>query len=199
MTDEKTNEFAFDGGSKESFRERLKMLIGERSIRAAARCWGLSFSTLNNYLNKGTEPSFTAIRSIAYKEQISLDWLAFGSDDELSNNLKTRSGKTGIDDNDGKLMTAWLMVLDSLDAQEAQAILRIIHRKGIEGVISACMKTDTANENNITSNIEKALLELPPEEQERLMALHEAKKGAIPEECAVENVETLDSKNSGAA
>ncbi|MGL9774670.1 MAG: hypothetical protein ACR5LG_13970 [Sodalis sp. (in: enterobacteria)] len=106
-----------------------------------------------------------------YKEQISLDWLAFESYEELSNNLKTRSRKTGIDNNNGKLMTAWLMVLDSLDAQEAQAILRIIHRKGIEGVISACMKTDTTNKNNITNNVERALLELPPEEQDRLIGL----------------------------
>ncbi|MFT4465793.1 MAG: hypothetical protein ACMX3H_15535 [Sodalis sp. (in: enterobacteria)] len=61
------------------------------------------------------------------------------------------------------------------------------------------MKTDTTNENNITSNVERALLELPPEEQERLMALHEAKKRAAPQENQIEDVTSLGYKKSGIA
>ncbi|MEN3259880.1 transcriptional regulator [Sodalis endosymbiont of Spalangia cameroni] len=193
MSDEKTEAFALDGGSKESFRERLKMLIGDRSIRAAARGWGLSFSTLNNYLNKGTEPSFTVIRNIAHKEQISLDWLAFGSSSETPHNATTNSGNRGVAEENGKLVAAWLMVLDSLEVQEAETILKIIHRKGIEWVISACNKTEIIHKD-VASHVEKALLALPVAEQERLMALHEAKKGASPEECEIDDVAGITCK-----
>ena len=48
MATGKANEIAFDEGRKESFIKRLKSLVGNRSIRAAAKDWGLSFSTLNN-------------------------------------------------------------------------------------------------------------------------------------------------------
>ncbi|MGL9772952.1 MAG: hypothetical protein ACR5LG_00725 [Sodalis sp. (in: enterobacteria)] len=58
---------------------RLKQLTGNRSVRAAATEWGLSFSTLHNYLTRGTEPSFTVVQGIVYKKHVSLDWLAFGS------------------------------------------------------------------------------------------------------------------------
>ncbi|SQD03496.1 repressor protein [Escherichia coli] len=47
--------------TKESIPERLRELIGKRSVRAAAKDWGLSFSTLNNYLTRGTEPSLSVL------------------------------------------------------------------------------------------------------------------------------------------
>ncbi|MGL9773784.1 MAG: helix-turn-helix domain-containing protein [Sodalis sp. (in: enterobacteria)] len=79
MRKKKTSNFAFDMDGKENFVGRLKQLMGNRSARAAASEWGLSFSTLHNYLTRGTEPSFTVVQGIAYKEHVSLDWLAFGS------------------------------------------------------------------------------------------------------------------------
>ncbi|MBJ3693618.1 hypothetical protein JGC73_25500, partial [Salmonella enterica subsp. enterica serovar Typhimurium] len=68
----KANEFAFDEERKENFIKRLKALVGTRSVRAAAKDWGLSFSTLNNYLSRGTEPSFIAMQAIAAKEHVTL-------------------------------------------------------------------------------------------------------------------------------
>lgn len=50
--------FSFVDRGKESFRERLVKLIGNRSVRTAASDWGIPPSTLNNYIHKGTEPSF---------------------------------------------------------------------------------------------------------------------------------------------
>ncbi|MGL9773972.1 MAG: hypothetical protein ACR5LG_08790 [Sodalis sp. (in: enterobacteria)] len=48
-------------------------------------------------------------------------------------------------------------------------------------------------------NLDSLLLQLPKEEKERLIALHEAKKGAVSEECAVADVVSLNCKKSGAA
>ena len=55
MATGKANEIAFDEGRKESFIKRLKSLVGNRSVRAAAKDWGLSFSTI--YL-EGLNPLF---------------------------------------------------------------------------------------------------------------------------------------------
>lgn len=176
MISSKAKEFTFEAEGKEELKERLRELVGTRSVRAAARDWGLSFSTLNNYLTKSTEPAFTAMQKIAYKEQVSLDWLAYGSVsttttathhslDEVAKEHKAK----------GKLTSAWLAVLDSLDENEAQALLRVIHKKGVDGIVQVA----TANSLDIE------LLQLPTEEKERLMALHEAKKGAS--ESCVEN------------
>ncbi|EAB5691630.1 XRE family transcriptional regulator [Salmonella enterica subsp. enterica] len=78
---QKENEFAIHGSGKENLAIRLRLLIDKhKSARAAAKAWGLSFSTLNNYLNRGTEPAFNVMQAIAIRESVSLDWLAFGVD-----------------------------------------------------------------------------------------------------------------------
>ncbi|MCZ5321409.1 XRE family transcriptional regulator [Escherichia coli] len=41
---------------------------------------GNSPSTLNNYIHKGTEPSFKIACLISDKEQVSLNWLAYGKE-----------------------------------------------------------------------------------------------------------------------
>ncbi|EHT3198995.1 helix-turn-helix domain-containing protein, partial [Escherichia coli] len=72
--------FSFVDRGKESFRERLVKLIGNRSVRTAASDWGIPPSTLNNYIHKGTEPSFKIACLISDKEQVSLNWLAYGEE-----------------------------------------------------------------------------------------------------------------------
>lgn len=195
----KESEFAFVDDGKESFRERLKKLIGTRSIRGAARQWGLSFSTLNNYLNKGTEPSFSAIRRIAHVEQVSLDWLAFGAEVNLcSKNLIHEEHNDHAPSSDNKLTAAWFMVLESTEPEEALKLIKLIHRKGIERVIEEApgKGSSQATQHEFTE-LERALLQLPTEEQERLMALHEAKKGAS-EECGVTGPQSLTDKHKRA-
>ncbi|MFV8875370.1 transcriptional regulator [Serratia fonticola] len=170
MVNRKTKEFAFEVEGKEKLKERLRQLVGTRSVRAAARDWGLSFSTLNNYLTKNTEPSFSAIKNIANKEQVSLDWIAYGSAVGAAPTIKHSSDESpqGQEIAD-KLTSAWLAILDSLDEGEAQALLRVIHKKGVDGIVEMA----TAN------SLDMELLQLPVEEKERLMALHEAQKGAF--------------------
>lgn len=43
MNKQTTTSLSFPGGRKESIAERLKRLIGSRSVRAAARDWGFHF------------------------------------------------------------------------------------------------------------------------------------------------------------
>lgn len=61
-----------------SLAERLRYLIGRRSTRAAAKAWQLSYSTLNNYITRGTEPSLSVAAKIAELEGVTIEWLAWG-------------------------------------------------------------------------------------------------------------------------
>lgn len=125
--------------SKETLVDRIQTLIKGRSIRAVSLAWGLPYSTLNNYLNKGTDPSFKAIQVIAEAENVSLDWLAFGSNEsELEPPVDTpKYNKTSP-----VIRNAWDMVYESLSEHEINELLKVIHRKGIEGILQIT-KTDS--------------------------------------------------------
>lgn len=163
----KENEFAFHANSKENFRDRLEILIGDRSIRAAAAAWSLPTSTINNYLNKGTEPALKVVMQIANAEGVSLEWLATGLDKAHS---ATNSPKTPPLD---PMRDMWGLIFDTIGRQEAEKLIRAIHQLGVQGILTAI---------DSTGSLDVALTSLPQEEKERLMALHNAKKGAS-EEC----------------
>jgi len=127
-------EVSFADDEKESFKQRLQQLIGHRSVRAAARDWGLSVSTLNNYLTKGTEPALKVVQVVAKKEHVSLDWLANGIESSVQASPPPTTTQSIQSEN--HLRNKWLMVLDSLDEPDALALIKAIHRKGVEGLLS---------------------------------------------------------------
>ncbi|WP_428240649.1 helix-turn-helix domain-containing protein [Gynuella sp.] len=60
-----------------SFAQRLKKLIGERTVSAFARQVGMNESLIRKYLS-GSEPSISKAAQIADKTNSSLYWLATG-------------------------------------------------------------------------------------------------------------------------
>ncbi|MGL9773630.1 MAG: hypothetical protein ACR5LG_06030 [Sodalis sp. (in: enterobacteria)] len=188
----KTSNFAFDMDGKENFVARLKQLIGNRSARAAATEWGLSFSTLHNYLTRGTEPSYTVVQSITYKEHVSLDWLAFSL---LCTQKEVASTSEILSINEESLIedpleATWHMIYKSLNKKDLEALIMPAFARRAKGVLALSGRKD---------DLDSLLLQLPKEEKERLIALHEAKKEAVSEECAVADVASLNCKKSGAA
>ncbi|EGT5658509.1 helix-turn-helix transcriptional regulator [Citrobacter braakii] len=131
MTDRKTDELDIDGVGKTSIADRLRELIGKRSVRQAAVDWGLSFSTLNNYLTRGTEPSLNVAIKIAKVERVRVEWLATGQGQTAAD----ESGNA-VDKSDGPTEDIWSAVYASLTNEERSALIRLIHRKGIEGILS---------------------------------------------------------------
>lgn len=170
MTNQKTTELSFGLEEKQSFKARLKQLIGHRSIRAAATAWGLSYSTLNNYIAKGTEPSFFVMALVAHKENASLEWLAYGSGAPYKN--RCAGGNESNELTATPLEVAWGMIFKSLNTDDVTALISLLMREGAKGVLALSVKNDDVN---------RLFLDLPSEEKERLMALHEAKKGASQE------------------
>ncbi|CDL79520.1 hypothetical protein [Xenorhabdus cabanillasii] len=137
MQRKKTDKLSFQQDSKESFKSRLLTLIGNRSVRAAATDWGLPYSTLNNYLTKETDPSFKAMQMVAEAEEVSLDWLATGNNRSI---LRPENKEERREDNT-VLRHTWNMVFDALNPRDINKLLRVIHRKGVEGVLSMTQTT----------------------------------------------------------
>ncbi|EBX7467610.1 hypothetical protein DS565_15775 [Salmonella enterica subsp. enterica serovar Bareilly] len=184
MVYRKENKLSFDEARKENFIARLKQLIGNRSIRAAAKAWGLSFSTLNNYITRGTEPSFIAMQAIASVEGISLDWLAFGKNDSNKNQPPSKqemaitnkeSNTPPVDDKDF-LRSSWTSAFEFMGKTEAESLLKIIINGGARGLIKLAEHE---------AGLDEVYALLTPDLKERaieLISAHiEAKKGASEE------------------
>ncbi|MEQ1966300.1 hypothetical protein ABLA30_04450 [Xenorhabdus nematophila] len=132
MQRKKTDELSFRQGTKESIKSRLLTLIGNRSVRAAATDWGLPYSTLNNYLTKETDPSFKAMQMVANAEGISLDWLATGGNCSILRPEKEEAKR----EDDDILRHTWNMVFDALNSDDINKLLKLIHRRGVEGLLT---------------------------------------------------------------
>jgi len=123
------------------------MLIGERSVRAAANDWGIPFSTLNNYLTKDTDPALSNVQSIAYMEQVSLDWLVNGSSGRVSK--PSHEAASSNETSTSPLQPIWLSMLDAMSNDDALALVRLVHRKGIERLLAL-----TEDNSDVVSSIE---------------------------------------------
>lgn len=130
---------------------RLLSLIGERSKREAARVWGINYSTLKNLLTRGSTPKADLLAQIAHHENVSISWLISG--DEMDPK-EPGTGEYEIPDdvqycaNESAVLPSgltaqqqsWLMILDALEPDEVQKILRYFHRKGIDQILAESEK-----------------------------------------------------------
>lgn len=83
MSKQTSDDFSFSQGRKESIQDRIKQLIGTRSLRKATSDWGLPYSTINNYFEKGTTPGLNVVATIAKLENVSLEWLVYGENKNI--------------------------------------------------------------------------------------------------------------------
>ena len=65
--------------SPDCFRDRLKLAIGDHSIRSIAAKIGLSPSVIHQYLSGKSEPTRKALIAIADGTATSIEWLVIGS------------------------------------------------------------------------------------------------------------------------
>ena len=149
-------------GHKESLADRLRFLIGNRSTRAAAKSWRLSYSTLNNYINRGTEPSLSIAAQIAELEGVSVEWLAWGERTAQAVPLVLEQSvahypSTSPTAND-PLQFAWYVVFSSLDRSEQEALLKLIHTEGVKGIL---------HDVQLRSAVAEKLATLTPAEREQ--------------------------------
>lgn len=128
---------------------RLLSLIGSRSKREAARVWGINYSTLKNLLTRGSTPKADLLAQIAHHENVSIGWLISGEgmDPKISTNREHDipeyteqphfAHKANIQPSDlTAQQQSWLMILDALEPDEVQKLLRYFHRKGIDQILA---------------------------------------------------------------
>ncbi|MDA8510946.1 hypothetical protein [Citrobacter sp. Igbk 14] len=208
MQEHKNKKLSLESLEKESISERLRVLIGSRTVRAAAEEWGLPFSTLNNYLTRGTEPSLNVALRIAKIENVPVEWLAEGiifveevhrgsSVENLQNRL-IEEGYEGVSlaftgtpatSIDGAISSAWSLIFDSLDAEERYELVHLFFRIGARGVLQ--------NLKGLEAN-DKTWSNLSESEKERLIRLHEQLKKGPPEDDSSVAEADLSSKNQKA-
>ncbi|HBA5295217.1 TPA: bacteriophage CI repressor [Escherichia coli] len=124
--------FSFVDQGKESFRERLVKLIGNRSVRTAASDWGIPPSTLNNYIHKGTEPSFKIACLISDKEQVSLNWLAYGEETTAKEGSLSNQTAQPSPDITNELVNE---LLKRASTEDKERLISAICDMGIKGIL----------------------------------------------------------------
>lgn len=152
----------FAGQEKETVRDRLLVLIGGRSARKAALDWGISYSTLNNYLTRNTQPSLNVAYDICSIEGVSLEWFAGGECEMFKvakpcepNKLENHPISTSNIEGLSELQKKWLSIFNYLTDDEAQNLIRLFHRKGIETAIQQLLAPN--NDSGIDSTVKAAL------------------------------------------
>lgn len=185
----KERELSLEADGKESIADRLRKLIGTRTVRAAANDWGLAFSTLNNYLTRGTEPSLNVAIKIANLEGVTAEWIATGVEAGSKGEniqLGQSSSLSAFEIEQDELVSAmWEMALSSINTGQRAAILNLFFKAG-----SASLSEDV--------DINAALLNLPIDEKQRLLRLHEQlKKGSLEADRGIAEVD-LERKNTKA-
>ncbi|EEC7727399.1 bacteriophage CI repressor [Escherichia coli] len=123
--------FAFVEEGKESIQDRIKQLIGGRSMRQAAMDWGLSYSTLNNYFEKGTTPGLKVVKDICRVENVSLEWLILGTGTTQSTPTQEITQPT-IEDAEGKNYQTISAIWSSLEPVELEKLSKKLGRKGAD-------------------------------------------------------------------
>jgi hypothetical protein len=119
----KGKSLSLPGDSKESISDRLRELIGNRSVRAAAKDWGLSFSTLNNYLTRGTEPSLSVALQIATVEGVTIEWICGLNVDPY----RDHSDSESLHDENKKLI---MNIINALDAKDIERLSKTLALNG---------------------------------------------------------------------
>ena len=128
---------SFPQEEKETFADRLRDLIGARSIRNVAKEWDVSFSTLNNYLTRGTEPTLKNAVQISKRAHVDLNWLATGqgapsiAQTDFSSTVVEAPQTVEVDE----IANVWNSILKALTREEATALINTIHRKGIYSLL----------------------------------------------------------------
>lgn len=152
----KSTAASIQGKEKETFKDRLLALIGNRSVRQASADWGLPYSTLNNYLTRNTTPTLNVVIDISQIEKVSIDWLAYGGIEMCKNTEESEVTEQN------QLKDKWLMILESIDTTDAEALIRAIHRKGVEGLLnkeSHAAIEDMIDSLNIRATLKQAIKE----------------------------------------
>jgi transcriptional regulator with XRE-family HTH domain len=148
------------------FPERLKEAMARAHIPSnnqLAKLTELSEATIRKYLKGETYPTLDRLALLADACSCSLAWLASGEGKGDMDTIKTNEGFGKINE---KKDSEFENILSYLTDEQREKLLKVIYTQGIATIL------------RLDDSLGTQLLALPDEEKERLLTLHEAKKGA---------------------
>lgn len=167
------------------FPDRLKEAMkaaGIPSNNQLAKSTELSEATIRKYLKGETYPTLDRLALLADACGCSLSWLASGDGDtECGMINKTEN----LEYNNEPRASEIENVLSYLTNEQRVKFLKVIYTKGVTAILS------------LDDAFDSQFLALPDSEKERLLALHEAKKGA-PEGSEVTEQHSPDNEHKRA-
>ncbi|EJJ7183236.1 XRE family transcriptional regulator [Salmonella enterica] len=203
MSGKNGENFSFLDQGKESIQDRLKSLMKGRSLRKVSQDWGYPYSTLNNYFTKGTMPAVDVLVSVAQKEQVPLNWLILGLDEEgqsLSIPHKEQPQQPQQPQQDtsctGGGAQTLIAIWESLEPEEKLHVSKQLGRKGAE-VLTQLLDDDNLCLMKLTGEKREAallLVEMEPERAREILS-------KMREHGGLENPENhqVNPKRAGAA
>ncbi|EFE0378187.1 bacteriophage CI repressor [Escherichia coli] len=132
MSKQIADDFSFSQDRKESIQDRIKQLIGTRSLRKATSDWGLPYSTINNYFEKGTTPGLNVVATIAKLENVSLEWLVYGENRSVPMVEKSRVTTEDVNRPDTSIVDE---ILRRAAPEDRERLIDMLCCIGIKGVL----------------------------------------------------------------
>ncbi|EPP0273275.1 helix-turn-helix domain-containing protein [Salmonella enterica subsp. enterica] len=155
--------FSFPTNGKESIQERIKQLVGTRSLRKAAQTWGLPYSTINNYFEKNTMPGLNVVATIAKVENVPLEWLVYGEGEptEAPQHVSIQP-QSPLCHGDNDLVIEFLRRANEDDKQK---LINTLCEIGIKGILNRLQQADEV----ATGQHDRPEREYTREEQEAML------------------------------
>ncbi len=132
MSKQTADDFSFSQDRKESIQDRIKQLIGTRSLRKATSDWGLPYSTINNYFEKGTTPGLNVVATIAKLENVSLEWLVYGENRSIPIVEKAKVATEDVNRPDTSIVDE---ILRRAAPEDRERLIDMLCCIGIKGVL----------------------------------------------------------------
>lgn len=132
MSKQTADDFSFSQDRKESIQDRIKQLIGTRSLRKATSDWGLPYSTINNYFEKGTTPGLNVVATIAKLENVSLEWLVYGENKNIPIVEKAKIATEDVNRPDTSIVDE---ILRRAAPEDRERLIDMLCCIGIKGVL----------------------------------------------------------------
>ncbi|CAM3278654.1 helix-turn-helix transcriptional regulator [Xenorhabdus nematophila] len=131
------------------FKDRLRQAMGSESGNSLAKRCGISEAAIRTYLSGKTYPSLDKLALLAEKCEVSIEWLANGSDVDSAPEL--RKNPEHVTETQEKV---WLEFLHRMTPDERDAIIMRVVRLGL-GVILQPSSTDNNQEQSSEEALEK--------------------------------------------
>ncbi|WP_074013257.1 helix-turn-helix transcriptional regulator [Candidatus Sodalis sp. SoCistrobi] len=166
-TDTKIRERIFTESGIIRFPERLKEAMekaGSLSNSLLAKKSGMSEAVIRKYLKGECYPTLERLSLLANACNCTINWLATGKESEYGNRMNNAENIARLYDS---VAGEFLSVLSRVSQEQREELLTVIYARGIASLLS------------LSDDLNIKILQLPPEEKERLMRLYDQiKKGA---------------------